>query len=218
MSFRCAVGLRHWTGLCRVAAKRQRRSAGTTLIWQGAPPEYVLLLDRGRTVITRANTEGRSTMVALRGPGDLLGEFSFIDGGPRSATVLALDDCEVFYLPAANFDSYLRRNNLRNVVEHYVVGKARQGLDRRSEQLINRKPVVLVAGLLTELIAIARSDDRMYCIIPATRANVAGWLGIAPRSVDNALRVLKGRALVDTGVRRITVLDEAGLARLAQAD
>lgn len=41
---------------------------------------------------------GKLKQVALRGPGSVLGEQSFVDGQPRSATVAALGDCEVLVL------------------------------------------------------------------------------------------------------------------------
>lgn len=208
--FRRLLPPNHWVGLCQQAA-RHRRKAGTTLIRQGAPAEFVLLLDRGRAIVTKATDDGQSWLVAVRGPGDLLGEFAFVDCGPRSATVTALDDCDAFYLPTAKFDSYLRQNRLRELVERHVVSKARQGVERRTGQF-HADPPVLVATLLNEMIAAGRCELASACEIPATQAELAGWLGIGRRSVVAALGTLRDHGLVSTAVRRITVLDPDGLS------
>lgn len=42
--------------------------------------------------------DGTLQQVALRGPGSVLGEQSFVDGQPRSATVAALGECEILVL------------------------------------------------------------------------------------------------------------------------
>ncbi len=51
----------------------------------------------------RATDEGKEIVLAFRGPGDLLGELSAIDGEPRSATVEAIEPVEALALSSRDF-------------------------------------------------------------------------------------------------------------------
>ncbi len=76
--------------------------AGSAIIAEGEPGSGLFVLRSGAAAVTRG---GRS--VAALQPGALIGEIGFITGTPRSATVLAEQDCEVFSLP--HVDRFLTR-------------------------------------------------------------------------------------------------------------
>ena len=61
-------------------------AVGDALVRQGDPGESFIILVSGRARVDR----DRKTLREL-GPGDFLGEISLVDGGPRTATVTALD-------------------------------------------------------------------------------------------------------------------------------
>jgi CRP-like cAMP-binding protein len=50
----------------------------------------VFVIERGWVLITSLAPGGREIVLGLRGPGDLIGDLSALDGAPRSATALAL--------------------------------------------------------------------------------------------------------------------------------
>ena len=49
-------------------------------------------------------------MLAFRGPGEVLGELSAIDGRPRSAGVTAVDPVEALVIPTRDFRAFLERS------------------------------------------------------------------------------------------------------------
>jgi CRP/FNR family transcriptional regulator, cyclic AMP receptor protein len=63
---------------------------GTTVIEQGKPIEGLLVLLEGKLAVRRADLPGRD--VAALFPGEVLGEISFVDGRPPSASVVSLQD------------------------------------------------------------------------------------------------------------------------------
>jgi signal-transduction protein with cAMP-binding, CBS, and nucleotidyltransferase domain len=77
--------------------------------------------------------KGKNAMVEVAQirDGSIFGEMSIIDENPRSATVIALTDTEVFHLPKAKFKKYLEQTpNLRirfleNAVK-VLVGRCRE--------------------------------------------------------------------------------------------
>jgi CRP-like cAMP-binding protein len=50
-----------------------------------------------------------ATVVETAGVGALLGEMALVDAGPRSATVIARDDCTLAAVDVARFDALIRQ-------------------------------------------------------------------------------------------------------------
>ncbi|MFC7567275.1 cyclic nucleotide-binding domain-containing protein [Actinomadura namibiensis] len=80
--------------------------AGTVLCREGDPADHVFVLLSGLVrVSVRAGRWQRS--VALRGPGEIIGERASLRVRRRSATVTAVHDCHVLVAPAARFLDFL---------------------------------------------------------------------------------------------------------------
>lgn len=91
---------------CRTGAvsgtTQGRRSSG-----RGERAASVVLLERGRVKVTYVTEDGRETLLAVRGAGDVLGELAVLDEGPRSATVTALEPVVALVLSGAAFRAVL---------------------------------------------------------------------------------------------------------------
>lgn len=77
-------------------------AAGTELMSAGAPGRALLLVLSGRCRVELA--VGGEAATREGGPGSLLGDVSFLDGGNTSATVTALSDLDVVELSREAFD------------------------------------------------------------------------------------------------------------------
>jgi CRP-like cAMP-binding protein len=73
-------------------------AAGSVIFEQGGTPDCILLV-RG--------ADGAEVVLADRGPGELLGDLSGIDGQPRSASVTALEDVRGLIVPLRAFRGFL---------------------------------------------------------------------------------------------------------------
>ncbi len=83
-------------------------SAGTVVVWHGERGESMYSISSGHMSITVPNEKGEHVPVAALGPGGYFGELSLLDGGPRTATVRALEDCQLLELHRNDFMAYLR--------------------------------------------------------------------------------------------------------------
>src|SRR3546814_5243671 len=70
---------------------------GQKVFSQGDPADCAYIIERGRIAVL-IESNGTATKIAERGPGDLFGEMAIIDKMPRSATVQALEDCDLLTL------------------------------------------------------------------------------------------------------------------------
>src|SRR5919201_2595897 len=64
---------------------------GQALFHVGQMPDRVLLLRKGRVKVETSTSAGRSVVLAVRGPGELVGELAALDELPRSASIVALE-------------------------------------------------------------------------------------------------------------------------------
>ncbi len=91
--------------LCRMAT-RQHYAAGETVMEEGTPADGLHIIVEGRLeVLTRES--GADVVLALREPGEFLGEMSLLEGAPRSATVRAVEPSELLVIQPAAFRGLL---------------------------------------------------------------------------------------------------------------
>jgi len=76
--------------------------AGRTIIEEGAPGKEFFVIDSGTATVKR---NGRK--IATLGPGSAFGELALLDGGPRTATVVAETDLSVLILTRPEFAGLL---------------------------------------------------------------------------------------------------------------
>jgi CRP-like cAMP-binding protein len=84
-----------WRALFRATGLRRVRAADT-LIRRGEQDRTLYFVLQGRLEVLVHSSDGISMGPFTRiGPGSVLGEQSFFDDNPRSASVWAVDDCEL---------------------------------------------------------------------------------------------------------------------------
>ncbi len=84
-------------------------SRGDALFRQGEAGDAAYLVDSGRLRVS-AEAEGVAICVAHVEPGEIVGELALIDGGERSATVVATRATRLLRIDGAEFD-FLRRHH-----------------------------------------------------------------------------------------------------------
>ncbi len=71
------------------------------LIQEGERSTAMYLLQSGQLVVTKKKQGSEDIQLGFIYSGELVGEMSFLDNEPRSATVRAVSDCEVIEIPNA---------------------------------------------------------------------------------------------------------------------
>ena len=67
-------------------------------------------LRRGVLAVCVASATGEQRILAILGPGAIVGELAMIDGLPRSASVQAVRDCELTFVSRAAFTEMLHQH------------------------------------------------------------------------------------------------------------
>ena len=99
-------------GLNHLAERGCQRTfpTGSELIRQGEMGDCMYVILHGRVRVERVHPEISDPIVLARlGPGDVVGEMGLLDGSPRSATVVALDDVVVAELTSTDLSETINR-------------------------------------------------------------------------------------------------------------
>ena len=90
-------------GALRGEGRRVRFRRGQALFTEGDIAERVFIIERGWVMISSIAPGGREIVLGIRGPGDVIGDLSALDGSPRSATAIAVGDVEATVAPGSAF-------------------------------------------------------------------------------------------------------------------
>jgi CRP-like cAMP-binding protein len=81
-----------------------RVEAGEELWHEGEPGDRLGFLLSGRMQLKKdTEFQGKQVVVGVLSPGAVVGELSFLDGGPSPLTVAALEDCQLILLRRQDF-------------------------------------------------------------------------------------------------------------------
>ena len=122
-----------------------------TIVSKGEPATEFFVLLRGRAKVTAQGTDGDDTAVNMMGSGEVFGEIGILDGKPRSATVTALEECELAVVDKRAFHGLLA-----------------------SSPPVAMKLLAVLAARIRELTT--RVEDRTFLDIPARLAKQLLWL------------------------------------------
>ena len=177
----------------------------------------MIVLLAGRAKLTVPSSSGREVIVAVRGPGDLLGELAALVEAPRSATVTTIEAVDALIMAGSAFASFLERNARVALVILRLVAERLLYADLQQAQFATHDVVGRVAHRLVELTERfgVESEEGVVLDVPLSQEELAGWTGASREAVNKALQVLRSLKMIETGRRRFTVLDADGLRRLA---
>lgn len=82
----------------RASMVELRARKGDVIFVEGEPGDRLYIVVEGKVVLGQAAADGRETLLAVQGPGEMFGELSLFDPGIRTSTATALTDCVVLGL------------------------------------------------------------------------------------------------------------------------
>jgi CRP/FNR family transcriptional regulator, cyclic AMP receptor protein len=188
---------------------------GTALFHERQTADRVLVLLQGCVKLSCLSESGKEVVLAIRGPGDLLGELAAIDGEPRSATATALEQVEALSVSTRDFLLFLEAHPRVSLTIMAMLSRRLRDADRKRVEFAAEDTMTRVAARIVELSE--RFGDEvargLEIELPISQEELAGWTGCSRDSVVNALQAMRGLGWIETQRRRILVRDVDALRR-----
>ena len=194
-----------------------RRPAGNAFMLEGEYGDFALLIKKGHVKVTAGKPP---RIIAIRGPGDMVGELAAINNRPRSASVVAFNDVEALYLPAAEW--------LRFLYDHPRAMHAQWAVAaERTEQTVRKmvwSELAVSQQFAKALIELADSGIGEHTStgtveLRLSQQDLAAMIGAKKLdSVKKVIRQLKAAGTITTGRQQITILDLTVLRDIANGD
>lgn len=214
--FLARVGLERAAELTAMGTRRGY-PAGAILFMEGDVAHEAVVLLEGDLKVVVGSADGRDVVLDVFGPGELVGEWSVIDGKTRSATVTALSDALVLSLPAAQFRAFLDRHpEVREGLLLDTIGRLRAQV-RHQLEFGAGDAMGRVCARLVELADRFGYLDGDTTVIhsPLSQADLAAWTGLSREAVVKAMRQLRSTGWISNRGPDITVHDLDRLRRRA---
>ncbi len=182
---------------------------GTRLMHEGEPGDRVMILLDGHVKASCVTAEGHEMVLSFRGPGDVLGELSFIDEQARSSSVTAIEPVEALVFSASSFRSYLQATPRAALTMIAVISGRFRDANRKRIQFGASDTTGRVAARLLELVERygETSEHGAEIILPITQEELGGWTASSRAGVAKALQTMRGLGWIETDRKRITVRD-----------
>ncbi|MFC9426332.1 Crp/Fnr family transcriptional regulator [Streptomyces sp. NPDC056987] len=187
------------------------------LIQQNEPSAHVLLILRGWTKVTASAANGYEALLALRGPGDIVGESAALTGRSRAATVTALEPVEAVAVEHDRFRDHLARSPQLALKLLALTADRTRAADRRRLEFASMSVRERFAVLLLDLARShgRRTDEGIELSVPLSKQELAGAVGASREMVQRELKDLRERRAVVTGRRTLLILRPEVLRRIA---
>jgi CRP/FNR family cyclic AMP-dependent transcriptional regulator len=201
----------------RSCMRDQRVARGRTLFNEGDPGDSLYVVTEGKIKLGRTAADGRENLLAILGPGEMFGELSLFDPGPRTATATAVTDAAVLGLGHDDLQPWLTG---RPEVASHLLRALAQRLRRTNEAMADLVFSDVPGRVAKALLDLARrfgvqSEDGLHVTHDLTQEELAQLVGASRETVNKALADFASRGFLRLEARAVVILDIERLSRRA---
>lgn len=192
-----------------------RIDRGETLFKEGEQGDRLYILTTGKMKLGRTSPDGRENLVAVLGPGEMLGELSLFDPGPRSATATAVAQCELISLGHDSLTGFLAgRPAVAQAMLTALARRLRRTNDSLADLVFTDVPGRVAKALLDLSQRFGRATDEGVLVAhELTQEELAQLVGASRETVNKALADFAARGWLRLEGRAVVLLDTERLQR-----
>ncbi|VAW84010.1 cAMP-binding proteins - catabolite gene activator and regulatory subunit of cAMP-dependent protein kinases [hydrothermal vent metagenome] len=158
------------------------------LVNEGDETDSLYIIESGKIKIYVGDDEGKELILTLHGPGDYFGEISLLDGAPRSASAMTLEDSKLYIIQKRRFETFLRN-------DPEVCMRVMRGLTLRLRELtdsVRDLALIDVYGRIAKkLTSMANSEEgKMVISQKLTHKEIAAMIGSSREMVSRIMKEL----------------------------
>ena len=184
----------------------QSLQRGVVLFEEGAEPGEFYLVLSGRVAIAQESDDGRESLLAVLGPGELFGEMGFLDGSNRSAQARALEESTVLMVPYTELRLLYENNPAALWSAVQLLARRLRTMDRALSDTVFLDVMGRTAKRL-----LGMAGDRDEFEMPLTQEELASMVGASRERVNKAIHAFVRLGWITHNHRRYKITNRRNL-------
>ena len=188
---------------------------GTILFAEGDGGDQLYVIAEGKLKLGTSSGDGRENLLSILGPGEMFGELSLFDPGPRTSTATAVTDAKLLSLGQEKLLPWLVENPK---VSLQLLASLAQRL-RRTNEAVGDLVFSDVPGRVAKaLIDLGerfgkKTDEGLFVHHDLTQEELAQLVGASRETVNKALADFAGRNWLKLDGRAVLITDLERLSK-----
>ncbi|MEO6791954.1 MAG: Crp/Fnr family transcriptional regulator [Ornithinibacter sp.] len=191
---------------------------GDVLFHEGDPGDRLYVIGEGKIKLGRSSSDGRENLLAILGPGEMFGELSLFDPGPRTATATAIAETQVLSMSHQQLGEFLReRPGVATTLLAALARRLRRTNESLADLVFTDVPGRVAKALLDLAGRFGRPvDEGVMVAHDLTQEELAQLVGASRETVNKALADFAARGWLRLEARAVLLQDVERLRRRAR--
>jgi len=193
-------------------------SRADVLFHEGDPGDRLYVIVEGKIKLGRASGDGRENLLAILGPGEMFGELSLFDPGPRNATATAVSDAVLIGVGNEDLTQWLTgRPDVARQLLRSLARRLRRTNEALADLVFSDVPGRVAKALLDLSERFGRpTEDGLRVAHDLTQEELAQLVGASRETVNKALADFASRGWLRLEARAVVLLDIDRLRKRAR--
>lgn len=189
------------------------------VLHKGGSGDGLLFLLSGQLQVVDITEDGRAIGLRMLAPGDFFGEIALLNESTRSASVVAMSDVLVAFLPAATaLHLFSHSPSVAKQMLRHLAQKIQRDSEFRAVLSINN-----TARRIYTFLALLQEKREGGGVVPVidnlpTHQDIANMINTSRETVTRALLTLVQQGIVQKEANRLIILNPQGLQKLIQGE
>jgi len=193
-------------------------SRGQVLFKEGDVGDQLFVVVDGKLKLGTTSNDGRENLLSILGPGDMFGELSLFDPGPRTATATAVVESKLLALANDQVIGWVKEHPQ---VSLQLLGRLAQRLRKANDVLSDLVFADVPGRVAKAIIELGKrfgteKKDGLHVNHELTQEELAQLVGASRETVNKALADFASRGWVRLEPRAVIVLDFERLVKRAR--
>lgn len=185
------------------------------VLQKGGSGDGLLFLLAGQMQVIDVTEDGRAIGLRMLAPGDFFGEIALINNSTRSASVVALSEVLVAFLPAPlAMHLFSHSPSVARQMLQYLAQKIQRDSEFRALLSINNT----AKRIYTFLVLMGKRDVNGAEVVEnlPTHQDIANMINTSRETVTRSLLTLTQQGIIQKDAHRLLILDPDALHKLVQ--
>ncbi|NBV12312.1 MAG: Crp/Fnr family transcriptional regulator [Actinobacteria bacterium] len=182
---------------------------GQSLFKEGDDGDHLFIVSNGKVKLGTKSPDGRENLLMILGPGDMFGDLSLFDSGPRTATATAVTDTKLLSLGQDKVIPWVKEHP---EVSLHLLARLASRL-RRTNEVVGDLVFSDVPGRVAKaLIDLGvkfgeKREEGLFVNHDLTQEELAQLVGASRETVNKALADFAQRGWLRLEARSVMILD-----------